>query len=129
MNFYRKFIKNFSAVAGLITELIKKEVVFHFGTECKKAFKELKRLMTLAPILRIFDPEKEVTVETDASNKAIGGYLKQKDENGKLHPVAYFLRKMTEPESNYNVYDKELMAVVVYLKTWRVYLEGAKYLI
>jgi hypothetical protein len=51
MNFYRKFIKNFSAIAGLMTELIKKEVVFHFGTKCKEAFKELKRLMTSAPIL------------------------------------------------------------------------------
>jgi hypothetical protein len=127
MNFYRKFIKNFSAIAGPMTELTKKEVVFHFGEKCKEAFKELKRLMTSAPVLRIFDPEKEAVMETDASDKAIGGCLKQKDENGKLHPVAYYSRKMTEPESHYDVHDKELMAVVECLRTWRVYLEGAKY--
>jgi hypothetical protein len=127
MNFYRRFIKNFSAIAGPMTELTKKEVVFHFGTKCKEAFKELKRLMTSAPVLRIFDPEKEATVETDASDKAIGGCLKQKDENGKLHPIAFYSRKMTGPESNYDVHDKEMLAVVECLKTWKVYLKGAKY--
>jgi hypothetical protein len=76
MNFYRKFIKNFSAIAGLIIELIKKEVVFYFRDEYKKAFKELKRLITLALVLRIFDPEKEVVVKTNALNKVIGGCLK-----------------------------------------------------
>lgn len=127
VNFYRKFIKDFLKVAGPLTELTKKEVVFYFGEECKKAFKELKRLMTSASILRIFDPEKESTLETDASDKALGGYLKQKDENGKLHPVVYYLRKMTLLEANYNVHDKEILAVVECLRTWRVYLEGAKY--
>jgi len=83
--------------------------------------------MTTAPILRIFDPELEATMETDASDKAVGGCLKQKDENGKLHPVAYYSRKLTEPEANYDVYDKELLAIVVCLETWRVYLEGAKF--
>jgi hypothetical protein len=127
VNFYRRFIKNFSVIAGLMIELTKKEVVFHFGNECKKAFKELKRLMTTAPILRIFDPERESTLETDALDKAIGGCLKQKDDNGKLHPIAFYSRKMTGPESNYDVHDKEMLAIVECLKTWRVYLEGAKY--
>jgi hypothetical protein len=91
--------------------------VFHFGSECKKAFKELKRLMTTALILRIFDPERESTLETDALDKAIGGYLKQKDDNGKLHPIAFYSRKITKLESNYDVYDKEMLAIVECLKT------------
>ena len=127
INYYRKFIKNFSKVAEPITRLTKKETIFNFGGECKEAFKELKRRMTTAPILRIHDPEKESIVETDASDKAIGGCLKQRDDQGKLHPVAYFSRKLTPPEANYDVHDKELLAIVVCLETWRPYLEGAKY--
>lgn len=127
INYYRKFIANFSKIAKPMTELTKKEVIFNFGKECKEAFKELKKRMRSAPILRIFNPEKEATMETDASDKAIGGCLKQKDDDGKLHPVAYYSRKLTGPEANYDVHDKELLAVVECLKQWRVYLEGAKY--
>jgi hypothetical protein len=127
INYYRKFILNFSKLAKPLTELTKKDTIFNFGRECKEAFKELKARMKSAPILRIFDPEKEAIVETDASDKAIGGCLKQKDDDGKLHPVAYYSKKLTGPEANYDVHDKELLAVVECLKQWRVYLEGAKY--
>jgi hypothetical protein len=70
------FIKNFSVITKLIIELIKKEVAFYFGDEYKKAFKELKKLITLALVLRIFDPEKEAVIETNASDKVIRGCLK-----------------------------------------------------
>jgi hypothetical protein len=76
INYYRKFILNFSKIAKPITELTKKDTTFNFGKECKEAFKELKERMKAALILRIFDPEKEATVEIDASDKAIGGCLK-----------------------------------------------------
>ena len=76
INYYRKFILNFSAIAKPLTELIKKEVIFNFSAKCKEVFKELKRRIMNAPILRIFDTEKEATVETDASDKVIGGCLK-----------------------------------------------------
>ena len=60
----------------------------------------------------IFDPSKSSVVETDASDKAIGAYLSQADDKGKLRPVAYLSRKFTPPESNYEVYDKELLAII-----------------
>ena len=44
-------------------------------------------------------------------------------------PTAYYLRKMTEPKSNYDIHDKELLAIVEALRQWRVYLEGAKHLV
>ena len=79
------------------------------------------------PILVIFDPEKEAYVEIDASDFALGASLNQKDEQGRLYPVAYWSRKMTAPELNYDIYDKELLAIVEAFKEWRIYLEGAKY--
>ena len=52
----------------------------------------------------------------DASNKAIGVVLNQKDKNNKLVPTAYYLRKMTEPEFNYDIHNKELLAIVEALR-------------
>jgi hypothetical protein len=127
LNYYRKFIAGFSNIAAPMTALTKKEAPFGFGQECRAAFKELKHRMVTAPILAIFNPEKEAVLETDASERAIGATITQKGEDGRIRPVAYYSRKMTEPEMNYDIHDKELLAVVEAFKTWRVYLEGAKF--
>ena len=66
-------------------------------------------------------------METDASDKAIGAVLNQKDEDGKLVPTAYYSRKMTESKSNYDIHNKELLAIVEALHQWRVYLKEAKH--
>ena len=65
-------------------------------------------------------------METDASDDAIGGTLSQKDEEGNLRPVAFYSRKLGPAEQRYEIYDKELLAIVACLLEWRVYLEGAQ---
>jgi hypothetical protein len=129
LNYYRKFIEGFSKIAALLTNLTKKDTKFNFNSKCKDAFLKLKDTITRAPILAIYDPTLESFVETDASDRAIGARLTQKDQNGQLHTIAYFSRKMTGSELNYDIHDKELLAIVESLKEWRVYLEGASYLI
>jgi hypothetical protein len=62
--------------------------------------------------LVIFDPKKLVIVETDTSNKAIRACLSQLDNKAKLRPIAYLSRKIALAELNYEVYDKELLAIV-----------------
>ena len=52
-------------------------------------------------------------METDASNYAIRAYLLQPDNNGKLHPIAFYSRTISPAEMNYNIHDKELLAIVV----------------
>jgi hypothetical protein len=89
------------------------------------AFDELKRRFTTAPILGHFDPRKVCVVETDASDFALGAVLSQKGDNGRLYPVAFHSRKFTPAEINYEIYDKELLAIVNCFKVWRRYLEGA----
>ena len=76
---------------------------------------------------RHFNPEKPSYVDTDASDCAIGARLQQHDENNKLRLVACYARSMTPAEQNYDIHDKELLAIVVALKRWRVELEGAKH--
>ena len=70
----------------------------------------------------MFDTEKLSRIETDASDLAIGACLIQEHE-GKWHPVVYILRKLSPAEQNYDIYNKELLAIVAALETWRVYAE------
>ena len=72
----------------------------------------------------MFDTKKLLRIESDASDLAIGACLTQEHE-GKQHPVVYMLRKLSPAEQNYDIYDKELLAIVAALETWRVYAEGS----
>jgi len=69
--------------------------------------------------------EQPFELEVDASNYTIGVTLNQKDELRQWHPVAYYSTTLSEMERNYDIYDKELLAVVKSLHHWRTYLAGA----
>jgi hypothetical protein len=72
----------------------------------------------MAPVLRHFDYKCQIIVETDASDYISAGILSQYDDEGILHPVAFFSKKHTPAECNYEIYDKELMAIVRAFKEW-----------
>jgi hypothetical protein len=93
------------------------------------AFDELKTRFTTAPILWQFDPKKVCIVETDTSDFALGAVLSQKGDDGRLYLVAFYSRKFTLVEINYEIHDKELLAIVDCFKVWRRYLEGAMHTI
>ena len=76
------------------------------------------------PILATADPEKPFEVETDASDYALGGQLGQRDDEGRLHPVAFYSKKLNGPELNYAIHDKELMAIIEAFREWKHYLSG-----
>ena len=125
-NYYRWFIKNFSALCRPLTDSLKKTNEEFKWTEIHQhSFEELKKAFTTAPILRHFDPSKEVIIETDASNFALGCILSQRHE-GRLHPVAFHSQKMSPAERNYDIHDKEMSAIVDTFKVWRHYCHGAK---
>jgi hypothetical protein len=126
-NFYRRFIKNVLGVARPITDLTQnKGLDFHWGPTQMVAFQQLKDAFTSTPILKHFDLSLQVTIETDASNFAIGCILSQK-HNGRLHPVAFHSRKMEPAEKNYDIHDKELLALVEAFKHRRPYCHGARF--
>jgi len=126
-NFYRCFIQDYSRVARPLTELTKKEAEkeWAWNPEAETAFKELKQRFTTAPVLAHFDASKPVIIETDVSDFAIGAVLSQRDEENRLHPVVFHSRKFQPAEINYEIHDKELLAVVDAFKHWRRYCEGA----
>src|ERR687884_1036585 len=124
-NFYRRFIKGFSRIAKPLTDTLKSGGKnFVITPQFKMAFKCLKNAFTRAPILRHFDPQLPIQLETDASDFAIGAVLSQPHE-GRWHPVAFMSRKFIPAEINYEIHDKELLAIVDAFKVWRHYLAGA----
>jgi hypothetical protein len=129
-NLYRRFIKDFSKICRPLTESTKGDAKkWEWTVAMELAFDELKRRFTTAPILRQFDLKKVCIVETNASDFALGAVLSQKGDDGRLYLVAFHSRKFTPAEINYEIYDKELLAIVDCFKVWRRYLEGATHTI
>jgi hypothetical protein len=124
-NYYRPFIPKYSEKAEPLTRLTKKDELFVWGAEQQSAFETMVTAFTTAPALRHFDHEREVIIETDASDYVSAGVLSQRDDEGVLHPVAYYSKKHSPAECNYDIYDKELMAIIKALEAWRPECEGA----
>jgi len=125
INFYRRFIKGFSKIARVLNKLTKKEVQWEWTDEREEVFQKLKKLICEEPVLLMPKLDQPFELEVDVSNYAIGTTLNQKDELDRWHPVAYYSTTLSETERNYNIYDKELLAVVKSLRHWRTYLAGA----
>ena len=125
--------KSKNAKSGVQTRLGATGEPTFLTPDAREAFNQLRQAFTEAPILRHFDPEGHIRIETDASGYAIGGVLSQltsdhlTSDQGQWHPVAYFLRKMIPAETRYETHNGELLAIVEAFKTWRHYLEGCKH--
>jgi len=127
-NYYRKFIKNFAKIMEPLRTLLKKNSEFKWNKDAENAFNKLKTAFTTYEILIYPDPDKEFTVETDASDFAVGCILSQiSDKDNELYPVAFHSRSLSSSEINYTIYDKELLAIITAFETWRHHLEGAKF--
>ena len=124
-NFYRRFIKDYGRIAKPLTGLTG-NAEWTWGVEQQMAFEHLKKNITTSPTLVIPTDEDPYRVECDASDFAIGAVLSQKQE-GKWHPVAYLSKAMNATERNYEIYDKELLAIMTSLDEWRHYLMGARH--
>ena len=123
-NFYHRFIKRYSQVIAPMVNLTKKNQPFIWDSYCDRAFEFLKTAFTTASVLAHFDPDREILVETDASDYVSTGVMSQHDDNGILHPVAFFSKKYTPAEYNYEIYNKELMAIIRYFEEWRAELKS-----
>nr|GEW18763.1 reverse transcriptase domain-containing protein [Tanacetum cinerariifolium] len=121
VGFYRRFIKDFSKIARLITRLLEKDTQFLLSKDCVEAFQTLKIKLTEAPILIAPDWDMPFELMCDASDFAIGAVLGQRQEKY-FRPIHYASKTMTEAESNYTTTEKEMLVVVYTLKKFRSYL-------
>ena len=122
-SFFRRFVPNFSKIAYPLLQLLKKNTPFVFTDECMQAFLTLRQKLMEAPVLCIFDPNRETEIHCDASSRGFGGALLQKQDDKKFHPVAYFSKSTAPAEKNLHSYELETLAVVYTLKRFATYLD------
>jgi len=109
-----------------LTRLTRKDKL-EWNAEADQAFETLKKAFTTAPILTHPDFQKPFFLETDASDFALGAILSQPDKDKCLHPIAFHSQKFSVAKINYEIHDKELLAIVDSFQEWRFFLEGAQH--
>jgi len=114
-NFYCRFVKDYSHIARPLFNLTKKETPWNWTTKCNMAFETLQQTMIMSPVLMLLDHKKPFTLITDASDYATGTILEQRDALGRSHPIAYFSKSLQPAERNYEIHDKELLAIVLFM--------------
>jgi hypothetical protein len=121
--YYRKFVKGFSQLCAPLTDLTKKGS-FKWNDEAQVTMEKMKEVMSTCPVLALPDFGVPFTLECDASGEGIGAVLMQN-----RHPLAYESRKLRGPELLYNIYDKEMLAIMHALAKFRQYLVGARFVV
>ncbi len=119
VNFYKRFIYDYSRITTSLTHLIRKDVFFVWFQKCQIAFNILKKVFTFKIILCHYNSDHKIVIEINALNYVFKDILSQYNENEILHSVAYFLKKHNSVECNYKIYDKEFMIIFhAFKKRW-----------
>lgn len=117
-NFYREFINFYAEPERQLTPLLKKGRRWAWEDTAQAAFDKIKAAFLEPPVLAQWDPARETFIDCDSSGWASGGVLLQKDEDGALHPIAYHSQKHSPAEANYDIHDKELVAIIKCMRAW-----------
>ncbi len=117
-NFYHPFIKGFAHIARPLHQLTRKDQEWRWGKEEQNAFDKLKALVTADPVLAHTNLKDQFELEVDTSGYTVGAVLLQRKEDGKKHPIGYYSATLNEVQRNYNIYDLELLAIIMALKNW-----------
>lgn len=127
-SWYRRFVPNFSSIAGPLNKLTstgKKSTPFAWTKEADEGFNKLKECLISAPILSCPDYDKPFEVHTDASDYGVGALLTQTKDGVEL-PIAYMSKSLSAQERNYSITEREALAVLTALEHWRCYLDNGK---
>ena len=123
-SYYRRFIPQFSKIAGPLFDLTKKNSLFTWTALCQETFDKLRKLLTSAPVLVYPDFRVPFILETDASIAGLGAVLAQKQADGLVRPIAYASRTLQDHEKRYGITELEGLGVVWAVKHFRPYLYG-----
>jgi hypothetical protein len=124
--YYRRYVKDYARVAAPLTSVLKHGIKFEWTDEMQRSFDELKTALTTPPILAMPTVGDVFTLDTDASDVAIGGVLSQ-FQGGSERVIAYGSRKLSRTEKNYSVTRRELLAIIYFLKYFRHYLLNTRF--
>ena len=117
VNFYRRFIQDFSTIARPLFDLTRSDQAWNWGTKEQEAFERLKMAVTTAPILASPQDSEPFRIEADSSDFASGAVLSQQlPGEDKWHPVAFYSKSLSPVEQNYEIHDKEMLAIICALE-------------
>ena len=111
-NYYRQFIKGFASVARPLHDMVKKDKKWDWTEKQEKVFKKLKEQFTKEPVLAASDIDKKMRMKVDALDYAMEGVLLMECEDRLWRPVAFLSKSLNETERNYEIHDKEMLAIV-----------------
>src|SRR5260221_4855067 len=124
VNFYWKFIHNFSNIACPLYALTCKTQQWVWGSPKQEAFDALKKAITSAPILTFPSQSSRFHLKCDASNFVTGAVLSQVQADGTHQPITFMSKGFSDVERNYQIHDKEMLAIMHALDEWCHFLEG-----
>jgi len=128
VNFYRRFIRDFLTIARPLFDLTYSDQAWNWNAKEQEAFEGLKMAVTTALVLVSPQDSKPFRIEADSSDFASGAVLSQRlPGEEKWHPVAFYSKFLSPVERNYEIHDKEMLAIIHALEEWRHFLEGARH--
>src|SRR5258708_5221651 len=125
VNFYQKFICDFSNVTCPLYVLTRKTQQWVWGSPEQEAFNALKKAITSAPILPFPSQSGCFCLKCDTSNFATRAVLSQAQADGMHQPIAFMSKGFSDVEHNYQIHNKEMLAIMHALDEWHHFLEGA----
>ena len=122
--FYRRFIKDFSAIARPLCTFLAKDVPFTWSQACYTSFTKLKNMLVSPPIMRSPNWDLPFEIMCDASDYAIGAVLGQREDK-KAFFIYYASKTLDSAQANYTTTEKEFLAVIFALEKFRSYIVGS----
>ena len=113
-NYYQSFIPNMHALHAPLNELLRKDKVWNWTTECKMAFEKLKEVLTSELFLTHYNPDLDIIVARDASAYGIGACILHKMLDGSTKPIAHASRTLLPAERNYSQIEKESISIIFF---------------
>ncbi len=129
VNFYRRFIKNFSKLVKSFIQLTRKNTSFVWNKICVQVFDNLKKQVSSISVLRHFDLKRQAILKINALNYVKGEIISQYNDKKVLHSMIFYSKSMILAEINYHIYNKKLLIIIQCFEHWRLKLKCIKLLI
>lgn len=127
VNFYNKFINGLHNLRAPLDNLLKKESTWIWCSSCQQAFNQLKKALSSELLLTHYNPNLEIIISSDASNKGIGACIQHKMSDNSIRPIAYASRSYQPAEKNYSQIEKEALAIIFAVKKFHKFIFGRKF--
>jgi len=108
-SYFRKVIHGYASIARPLSDLLRGDSKYELGEKQQIAFEKLKTALISEPVLKLYNPNLQTEIHTDASKYGFGAVLLQKDPvDSAFHPVQYMSRKTSPFEEKYDSYELEV---------------------